>query len=234
MTDLERETPLRPRFLLLTGLILAAAASRLLPYAVPPDAPLRAYLWNFTPIAAIALFGGACFASRWAAVLVPLAAMLLSDAVLFVTGLAPEGLAGRLVIYGYFLAVVGIGVWLRRRRNLPTIAGTVVASSLLFFLFSNFALWLISPSAPLPASCPENWQDRLRWAFSPDAALISGYPKTFDGLLTCYVMAVPFLRNTLLGDAFYALVLFGGLALAERWFPVLREAPQPAVHPAMV
>ncbi|MFN3920557.1 MAG: DUF6580 family putative transport protein, partial [Methylohalobius sp.] len=58
----------RLRFLVLVGMILVAAASRLIPH--PP---------NFTPIGAMALFGGACFADRHAAFAVPLAGMWLSD-----------------------------------------------------------------------------------------------------------------------------------------------------------
>ena len=52
-------------------------------------------------------------------------------------------------------------------------------------------------------------------------ALGSLYPKTMEGLITCYLAAVPFFRNTLIGDAFYTAVLFGGFALAERRFSVL-------------
>jgi hypothetical protein len=46
-------------------------------------------------------------------------------------------------------------------------------------------------------------------------------------LVTCYVAAIPFFQNTLLGDAVFATALFGGLAVAERGFPVLRERPLP-------
>lgn len=59
---------LNTRFLTLVGIVLAAAATRLLPH--PP---------NFTPIGAMALFGGACFAGKRAAFLIPLLAMYLSD-----------------------------------------------------------------------------------------------------------------------------------------------------------
>jgi hypothetical protein len=51
------------------------------------------------------------------------------------------------------------------------------------------------------------------------------YPHTPEGLWACYTAAIPFFRNTLLGDATYSTVLFGGFALAERLLPVLREAP---------
>ena len=65
------DTILAPGPLVLAVMILLAALSRLLPH--PP---------NFSPVEAIALFGGAYFASRAWALLVPLAAMLVSDLVL--------------------------------------------------------------------------------------------------------------------------------------------------------
>ena len=163
------------RFAVLLGMVLAAAASRLLPH--PP---------NLTPIAAIALFGGAYFADKRAAFLVPLAAMFLSDLVIGLHRQLP-------VVYACFAMTVCIGLWLRTRRRLRPIAGGALASSLLFFIVTNFGVW----------------------------ALGSLYPKTMEGLITCYLAAVPFFRNTLIGDAFYTAVLFGGFALAERWFSVL-------------
>ncbi len=59
------------RSTVLTGLIFAAAMSRLVPHAP-----------NFTAVGAIALFGGATFEKRWCAVTVPLVAMVISDLLL--------------------------------------------------------------------------------------------------------------------------------------------------------
>jgi hypothetical protein len=176
----------RFRFVVLASMILAAATSRLIPH--PP---------NFTPIGAMALFGGACYASRRAAFLVPLGAMLLSDLAI---GLMSRDLWRGLhalipIIYGSFAVAVCLGFWLRHRRRILPIAGTVLASSVLFFVVSNLAVWVVS----------------------------SWYPKTWGGLVACYVAALPFFRSTLLGDALYASVLFGGLALAEHKVPALRE-----------
>jgi hypothetical protein len=176
----------RVRFLVLLGMVTAAAASRLIPH--PP---------NVTPIAAMALLGGACFADRRAAFAVPLGAMLASDLGL---GLLHGNLSlvlgpMLLVIYGCFAATVCLGFLLRGRRCALPIASIALASSILFFVVSNFGVW----------------------------ALGSLYPRTWDGLVACYVAAIPFFRNTILGDAAYALMLFGGLALAEREFPALRE-----------
>jgi len=71
----------------------------------------------------------------------------------------------------------------------------------LFFVLTNFGVW----------------------------ALGALYPKTLTGLTECYVVAIPFFRNALLSDLFYSALLFGGLALAEKQWPILGEAaPTPA------
>ncbi len=71
------------------------------------------------------------------------------------------------------------------------------------------------------------------WNFTPIGAMAGVwalgdfYPRTLAGLAACYIAGVPFFWNTLAGDAFYVGILFGSFALAERWFPALREpAPQ--------
>jgi len=176
----------RLRFLFLVGMILAAAASRLIPH--PP---------NFAPIGAMALFGGACFADKRQAFLVPLAAMFVSDlAIGLLSGDLSLGLHGLIpVVYGSFVLIVCLGFLLRGRRKVVQIAGATLAGSLLFFVLTNLGVW----------------------------AMGSLYPKTWEGLVACYVAAIPFFQNTLLGDAVYATLLFGGLALAEKSFPALRE-----------
>jgi hypothetical protein len=139
----------------------------------------------------MALFAGATLADRRLAVLVPLAAMLLSDLALGILrqgdplgafhGLVP-------VVYGSLAAIVGLGMLLRgRRRLVPVFAGTL-AASLFFFAVTNLAVWALTPS----------------------------WPGTLAGLVACYTAALPFLHNALAGDLFFALLLFGGLALAER------------------
>src|SRR5437588_720532 len=105
----------KTRFVMLMGMILAAAASRLIPH--PP---------NFTPIAAIALFGGAGFANKRAAFLVPLAGLFLSDLVFGFYGITP-------VVYGAFALTVCLGFWVRRHHSVQRIALAAVASAILFF-----------------------------------------------------------------------------------------------------
>lgn len=166
-------------------LIAAAAASRLLPH--PP---------NFTPIAAMALLGGAYAPDKRLAFALPLSALFLSDLAL---GLH----SGMWAVYGSFALIVFLGFALRRSRSPLRVAGAALASSVLFFAATNLAVW----------------------------AFGSMYPKTLAGLAACYTAAIPFFANTLAGDAFYTAVLFGGFALAQRGWPVLREPelqPRPA------
>jgi hypothetical protein len=200
--------------------------SRLLPYAVPTDSPLYLYVWTFTPVFAMAIFAGACFTNRWAAFLLPLLAMALSDAVLHVTGLAPSTFSSRAFIYAFFLITTAMGFWLRHRRTGLAIAGTAVANALLFYLVTGLHHWAVTPNVPLPASAPDSLLALVPWAFTHEAffSLPAGYPKTVEGFLACFILALPFLRNMILGNLVYCFALFGGLALAEKRFPVLRES----------
>ena len=167
--------PARP-LVLFVGVLLAAA-SRLIPHPA-----------NVTPIAAMALFGGAHFSNRVAAFLVPLSAMILSDLILGFHSTMP-------FVYGSFVLIVLIGTLLRRRRTVPAVGVAAMASSVLFFLVTNFGVWVTGTL----------------------------YPKTWTGLVTAYVAGLPFFRNTVLGDLFYVAVLFGGFAFLERYIPALRE-----------
>lgn len=99
------------------------------------------------------------------------------------------------VVYGCFVLSVCLGLWLRPRRRVLPIAGATLAGSVVFFVVTNFGVW----------------------------AMLGSFPQTWGGLLACYVAGIPLFLNTVLGDAAYAAVFFGGLKLAEMGFPVLRE-----------
>jgi hypothetical protein len=113
-------------------LVVAAALSRLIPHPM-----------NFAPITAIALFGGMYFDRKYAPVL-PLAALLLSDAVLgFYDGI--------LWVYGSFLLVVVIGIAVRSKKSIPVVAGSTLAGSVLFFIVTNFGVWQSGLFYPMTA-----------------------------------------------------------------------------------
>src|SRR5260221_1437161 len=118
------------RLTVLIGMVLAAVMSRLVPH--PP---------NFTPVAALALFGGANFAETRCVCLVPLAALLLSDLFLGFSGLT-------LVVYGSFALIVCLGFWLRRRRTVGPIAAAVVSGAVVFFILTNLGVWALTPLYP--------------------------------------------------------------------------------------
>ena len=164
------------RLLVLLSAIAAAAALRLVPH--PP---------NFAPIGAMALFSGAYLGRRWLAFAAPLGALLLSDLVL---GFYPE----LVFVYVSVAATVLVGWVLARRKTALRIASAALGTSILFFLVTNFGVWLV----------------------------MDYYPKSIDGLAACYVAAIPFFQNSVAGDLFFSGLLFGGYALLERSVPALQ------------
>lgn len=174
--------PLQIRLTTLTTLILATALFRILPH------------WpNFTPVAAVALFGAATFERRWLGLAVPLAAMLLSDALIGFH-------ASMGAVYVSFALTWLLGFWALRRPAVGRIAAASVTSSLLFFLITNFAVW--SGSSFYPQTL---------------AGLLSCYSA---GL--AFYNGTSFFLNGLLGDLFFSAVLFGSYYLLQQRFTVLR------------
>ncbi len=182
-----------PRVLLLTSLIVVAALSRLLPH---PQ--------NFAPITAMALFAAAQLPNRRLSFCLPLAAMLLSDVVLYATKdtvYREYALSNIFWVYLTLIAITAVGQRLRGRVRVANIIGTTLAGSLIFFVVTNFGSWL---------------------------SLSQLYPRTLSGLMDCYIAGLPFFRGTLFGDLAYAGLLFGGFALLERAVPQLRTQPSNA------
>lgn len=137
------------------------------------------HLPNFAPISAMALFGGAYLSKRYALVL-PLLAMFISD---FFLGF--DSLASRIAVYGSFLLIGLVGLWLAKHRSFRNIVLASLFSSFLFFFITNFGVWFFG----------------------------SFYPKTLEGLGACFIAAIPFFRNTVAGDLFYTGVFFSSYAL---------------------
>jgi hypothetical protein len=157
---------------------------------------------NFAPMTAMALFAGATLLDRRLALLTPLLALFFSDMCIEAAhqlGLMPTwGLYdGWWFNYAAILLITGLGILLHKRRTVLPIAAATLTGSVIFFIVSNFGVWALG-----------NW-----------------YPPTFSGLIECYIAGIPFFHNSLLGDLAYGTVLFGGFALAEKYWPVLRELP---------
>ena len=167
-----------PKFWILTMLVFAAAFIRLIPH--PP---------NFAPIAAMALFGGAYFTKKWAAFLIPLTAM-------FVTDLFLGFHAAMWAVYLSFALIVVLGMAMIKQKKVGNIFLASVSASVLFFIISNFGTWISTPY----------------------------YEKTGVGLVSCYTAAIPFFHQTLLGDVFFVVILFGLYELVKSKFPVLAQS----------
>ena len=174
----------RSRFRALAFITLAAALMRLLPHP-----------YNFTPVAGMALFGGAHFRDVRVAFAVPLLAMFASDLVLAFTVYDIGALRSMPVVYFAFALTVLIGRLLGTRSSALRVGSASVGAALLFYLITNFGVWTRGTL----------------------------YPMTWEGLVACYVAAIPFLRNAILGNCFYAIVFFGGFRAAQRRFAGLRD-----------
>ena len=159
--------------LIIPAIIIFAAFTRLIPH--PP---------NFTPIIAIGLFGGAYLKDRRLVFLIPLIAMIIADVFL--------GFHGTMIwVYGSLILISIMGILLKNRTTLKNCAVATLGGSLLFFLMTNFGVWIIS----------------------------GFYEKSIVGLFTCYAMALPFFHNTLAGSVVYSAIMFGGYEGLKNYFP---------------
>jgi hypothetical protein len=171
-------------FWLLSFFVFVAAITRVLPH---PD--------NVTAIGAMALFGGTYFNNRKTALLMPLVAMFFSDMlleVLFRLGVGnTPGIHNTLpFVYLAFFVAAAIGFWVKKNITFARVFGGGVLASLVFFIITNFAVWL------------------------------SGfYGFTLEGLITCYVAAIPFYRNTFIGDMVFITLLFGSFEYLKQTAP---------------
>lgn len=168
-------------------LILVAAASRFLPH--PP---------NVACVGAIGLFAG-CYLPGLRAYVVPLAILLISDMLghlLQIPGMGFYQPMAMMFVYIGALAAVPVGRLMARsgRRFLRIPVGALGASTL-FFLISNFGVWV------------SGW-----------------YPMTSEGLLACFTNAIPFYGYTLSGDLVFSLILFGVWELSSRPHAVAEAA----------
>ena len=150
--------------LIIPAIIIFAAFTRLIPH--PP---------NFTPIIAIGLFGGAYLKDHRLALIIPLIIMIIADSFL--------GFHRIIIwVYGSLILISMMGILLKNRTTLKNCAIATLGGSLLFFLVTNFGVWIIS----------------------------GFYAKSIGGLFTCYAMALPFFHNTLAGSVVYSAIMFGG------------------------
>lgn len=147
--------------------VVVAVAVRLMPH------PLA-----FTPVAASLLFFGARGSKRqmW----IPLVLLAASDVVLTKLLYAYPFSWDHLVTWAWYAAVLWLGTGLREHQRPLPIVGAALASSVSFFLVSNFAVW----------------------------AAWNMYPKNLSGLMTCYALGLPYFRRAVEGDLLFTCAMF--------------------------
>jgi hypothetical protein len=172
--------PLTLDLMLVAFLIAFDVAARLLPH-VP----------GFWPFAASALFAGRMVRTPGLALVVPIAAVALSNTLL-------PGDDWRIIAVVYVAIALPalIGMATKNARAIFAVPAASVAGSLIFFVLTNFAVW----------------------------AFGTLYSFDWQGLVQCYVAALPFLDKTVIGDLFWAAVLFGGAALVQYAPPFSRRS----------
>ena len=211
----------QPRFGFLAALTAYAVLCKLLPYIlfqfnVSIDPANTVYPWNFSPVPALCLFAGALFREvRWAFA-VPLVAWFLGDLGIlalvsrqygFQEGLAMAFYPDQVFVYLGFVLIVLCGVaiprvvrwltqsnlrWSETLAKWPAILGAGLLGSVSFFVLTNFFVWAMGEGMM--------------------------YPLTIEGLIACYVKALPFFRNFALATAGFSLILFSpvGIQMLEQ------------------
>ena len=135
---------------------------------------------NFTPILALAIFGGAYLPNRITAISLPIISMFISDLII--------GFHSQIFTVYATIILLSILGHLMKTKNFKNFAITGFTGSLIFFIITNFSVWLGG----------------------------SLYPLTIDGIIQCYIMAIPFFHNTLISTILFLTILFFGYTFAEK------------------
>jgi hypothetical protein len=155
-------------------------------FAVASRMPFMPHPWNFTPVAAALLYFGARGSRRqlW----VPFVLLAASDVILTKLVYSYPFTWDHYITWAWYAAILWLGTNLRESTGLRdakdwlSVGSASLASSVSFFIASNFAVWAV-------------WSDM--------------YPKTLGGLMTCYAAGLPFFRHTLEGDLIFTALMFG-------------------------
>ena len=166
-------------FLAITAIIVLGVIARVIPHFP-----------NFAPMAAIALFAVAFYQRKSVALIIPVLAWWLSDLYLNNTVYA---ISDQFVWFTYdqlfsaiaLVSIVGLGALLLKKLNVARVLIGSISASLLFFIISNFGVWM---------------QGLL-------------YPKTLSGLASCYTMALPFYKASFISDLVFTAVFFSAMYL---------------------
>ena len=178
-----------PRTGVLVIMIISAGAWRLLASGA------HFFLSEYTPIGAMALFGGCYFSDKWKAYLVPLLTLWLTDIVLNYTLYTHEltlFYPGFAWTYGSFALMVLLGTFMRK-VNIQNVLLMGISAALIHWVVSDIGVWMGGTL----------------------------YSKNAAGFVECYVAAIPFLKNMVMSNIIFGGIMFGAFEWAKYKFPAL-------------
>ena len=182
------------RTVVLILMMLVASLGRLISYEFPQ-------LSNFTPLGAIALFGGAYFNDKWKAYAIVLITLFLSDVLIdyLYTSKLMFWYDGAQWVYLPFLIMVFIGTFIKNISVANVLIASVVAVA---------AHWLITD---------------LPWFYG------TRYANNLSGYLASLTASILFERNMLAANIVFGAILFGGFELAKNKYTILHSEKQVAL-----
>ena len=143
---------------------------------------------NFSALGALAVLCGAVVRPAWLGILIPLGCRVLTDVVIQ-TESGGGMYSSWMFVYAAYVAIFALGRWIQP-KHLPAAFGTGLLSGAAFFLISNFGEWYMP--------------------YEPGQYM---YARTFSGLTTCFVKAIPFARGTFFGDVGFSVLFIGTMQL---------------------
>ena len=157
-------------------------------------------LANYSPLAAMTLFGSAYFKGNAKPLLFPLMAIFISDIILFSTVYKDYGNGflydGWLWVYGAFLLIAINAKLIIRKVNVQNIGLAIVTAVLIHWIVTDLGVWIGSKT----------------------------YAQTWSGFMTCLNAAIPFELRLLLATVVYSTIMFGVFEVMQRKYVALRTA----------
>jgi hypothetical protein len=190
---------LQPRFFVLLLFIVVAGVLRIT--AAGEITPFS----NFSPVGAMALFGGAYFADKWKSYVFPLLTLFLGDVIMsqtiykaYATGILYEGW---IWTYLGFAAMVLTGQLIIKKVRITSVVAASVIAAIVFWLLADFGTWTTAHNIDMTTGLP----------FTKDA----------QGLVKCYIQGLPLVKNTILSNLVFSAIFFGLFELMQNKIPAL-------------
>jgi uncharacterized protein DUF6580 len=155
-------------------------------------------LANFSPVGAMAMFGGAYFNRRWKAFVFPLLMLFISDFVLHQTVFKKYGNGflydGWYWVYGAFAIITIVSRWILTKITINRFLVSVIVCVLIHWIITDLGVWIGS----------------------------ARYPQTLNGFVICLENAIPYEWRFLAGTLLYGISLFATFEWMKRKYPALQ------------